>query len=451
MAERNRAALLARPGPASDQLREALRHAGAEVVLVADPGALAADEVIAAEPDSVLIVLDATVEDILDRFDSVLGDPAINVIFEEADLVTAREGWDAARWARHLHAKLYGHQDVLPPGQSHDSDDDDHGHPRPGLPVTPQQQHAEATLGDYLGDFNAHAEGLPTDVLGGESLSEFDGGDYSSFDLVGDAVLPSVDTAGADLMGLDDFLLDASNDGNLVNTDSVAMTGDIPAVDIAEDEWNLAPEAKSASTSSVDLDIAALEQRISGLTLADHDSYGHGPVRGAVVVLAGLGGPDAVRQLLGGLSGEFPRPVLVSQKLDGGQHEKLVKQMSRATTLPVELATAGATAVAGHVYIVSPGVGVAVEGGKLVFRHQADATSSFSALPASDTAIVMLSGSDIASVDQAMHMAASGALIMAQTLEGCFEPEAPAALAARGGESGLPAELARKLADRWPG
>src|SRR5690606_31697527 len=31
-----------------------------------------------------------------------------------------REGWDAARWVRHLAAKLGGHQDVLPPGAGSD-------------------------------------------------------------------------------------------------------------------------------------------------------------------------------------------------------------------------------------------------------------------------------------------------------------------------------------------
>ncbi len=451
MAERKRAALLARPGPASEQLREALRHAGAEVVLVADPGAIGADEVIAAEPDCVLIALDATVEDMLERFDSVLGDPSITVIFEEVDVALARAGSDAARWGRHLHAKLYGHQDVLPPGQSQDDDYEQHGHPRPGLPVTPQQQHAEAAFGDYLGNFDAHAEGLPTDAMGVQSSGESDG-DYRSFDIADGSVSQSSSVAGEDLIGLDEFLLGANDDAA---PESVA-TGDVASSeDVAEIDWSVAADTASiagnAPDSAVDLDLANLEHRISGLTLVDHDSYGHGPTRGAVIVLAGLGGPDAVRQLLGGLPNEFSRPVLVSQKLDGGQHEKLVKQMSRATKLPVDLAKAGETAVAGHVYIVSPEIGVALKGGKLVFSQQAGGATWFSTLPASDTAIVMLSGSDMASVDQAMHMAASGALIMGQAVEGCFEPEAPAALAARGGESGLPAELARKLAERWPG
>jgi hypothetical protein len=41
---------------------------------------------------------------------------ALAVIFDEAELAARREGWDAARWVRHLSAKLHRHDDVLPPG-----------------------------------------------------------------------------------------------------------------------------------------------------------------------------------------------------------------------------------------------------------------------------------------------------------------------------------------------
>lgn len=452
MADRKRAALLARPGPASDQLRDALRHAGADVVLVADPGVIGADEVISAEPDSVLIALDATVEDTLDRFDSVLGDPDITVIFEEVDVAMAREGWDAARWARHLHAKLYGHQDVLPPGQSEDDGDDNHPElQRPGLPAAPQQDHADGSLADYLGDLDGHAEGLPTDQMGTQQMAAQpaagSGSDaYRNFDTAADDA-STTGSAGDDMISFDEFNFDTGDgDGHVATDNADAM---------ADNDWSLPSDTPSAAgnapDSAVDLDLADLEHRISGLTLAEHDSYGHGPVRGAVIVLAGLGGPDAVRQLLGGLPEDFSRPVLVAQKLDGGQHEKLVRQMSRATKLPVDMAKAGETAVAGHVYVIAPDVGIVVEHGTLVFSEHADGASWFATLPASDTAIVMLSGSDIAGVDHAMQMAAAGALVMGQSVEGCFEPEAPAALSARGGESGFPAELARRLADRWPG
>lgn len=437
MTDRKRAALLARPGAASDQLRDALRHAGADVVLVADPSVIAADEVISAEPDSVLIALDGTVDDMLDRFDSVLGDPDITVIFEEVDVALAREGWDAARWARHLHAKLYGHQDVLPPGQSDDDGEDIYPElQRPGLTLAPREDAAEdASLAEYMSDLDGHADNLPTDPTGV--------GGYQNFDIHADAAVAG-DTGGGDTITFDDFKLDEDAGDTPAGTDVEAFS---------DNDWSLSSDTASDIRPAPHgvVDLSDLEHRIAGMTLAEHDSYGHGPLRGAVIVLAGLGGPDAVRQLLGGLPEGFSRPVLVAQKLDGGQHEKLVKQMARATSLPVEMARAGEPAQAGHVYVVAPEVGIVVESGKLVFNDHAEGASWFAALPPSDTAVVMLSGSDVGGVDQAMQMAASGALVMGQAVEGCFEPEAPAALAARGGESGFPADLARQLADRWPG
>src|SRR3546814_10679991 len=89
--------------------------------------------------------------------------------------------------------------------------------------------------------------------------------------------------------------------------------------------------------------------RVSGLSLADVDSYVHGPQRGAGLVEGGLGGPDAVRQLLAAIPEGFPRPVLVRLHLDGGRYDRLVKQMGRAALLPIALAEAGQSAEAGTV------------------------------------------------------------------------------------------------------
>ena len=68
----------------------------------------------AAAPDVVLVILDALVEQALDRFDAVLGDPALEILFDDADVAAKRDAWETARWARHLQAKLHGHDDVLP-------------------------------------------------------------------------------------------------------------------------------------------------------------------------------------------------------------------------------------------------------------------------------------------------------------------------------------------------
>src|SRR3546814_10224682 len=80
-----------------------------------------------------------------------------------------------------------------------------------------------------------------------------------------------------------------------------------------------------AAEPTIDLD--ALEQRVSGLSLADVDRYGHAPQRGAVLVEGGLGGPDAVRPLLAAIPEGFPRPVLVRLQPDSGRYDRPVKQL----------------------------------------------------------------------------------------------------------------------------
>jgi chemosensory pili system protein ChpB (putative protein-glutamate methylesterase) len=77
-----RVALLARPGAAREHLRLALHEAGAEIVLEDDPNTLEAQSLVDAAPQAVLVALDAAIEESLSRFDSVLHDPSVAVIFE---------------------------------------------------------------------------------------------------------------------------------------------------------------------------------------------------------------------------------------------------------------------------------------------------------------------------------------------------------------------------------
>src|SRR5690606_23466300 len=122
-AEALRVALLARPGVARERLRGVMDEAGVERVLEADPTELELAALLAASPRAVLVALDPATEDVLERFDEVLFDPGVDVIYEEAELAASREGWDVARWQRHLVAKLQRHGDVLPPGREPDEID----------------------------------------------------------------------------------------------------------------------------------------------------------------------------------------------------------------------------------------------------------------------------------------------------------------------------------------
>ncbi|MBC7991496.1 MAG: chemotaxis protein [Luteimonas sp.] len=403
-----RVVLLARPGPACERLREALQQAGADLVLVADPTLSNDDEVLAAAPQAVLVALDSVVEDALERFDRVLADPRIAVIFDEAELAAQRAGWDSARWVRHLAAKLNHHHDVLPPGGETESA----WHPSPGRIEQTGDRKLDLDIAPFTGEAQQLAEDVPRDP--GLHLQ--------------------------DLSLVEDFAFDADDaPAQYVEPDAVDESVAPVVVAVAE-----------IARPGLARDLEDLERRAATIELADVDSYGHGPKRGAVLIEAGLGGPDAVRQLLGELPEGFPRPVLVRLRLDGGRYDRLVRQMERAAKLPVTLAESGHVAEAGHVYFMPPELGLVEQAAKLVFSDAAAPSSLLDALPSSDSAVLFLSGSDPALVDVAMNSGWSGALVAGQSPDGCYDAMASTEVIARGGVSGSPTELAEQLAARWP-
>ena len=317
-----RVVVLARAGAACDRTRAAVQQAGAELVAVLDPTAAGEDDIRAAAPDAVLVVLDPVTETALDAFDAVLADPALAVMYDDADVAAKRDGWEAARWARHLAAKLHGHQDVLPAAPG--------GHTAP--------------------DFAQEMEDLTLQV----------------------AAMPPV----------------------------------------------------------------------------AHETPAPAPANGAVVVAAGVGGPDAVRQLLGELPETFPRPVLLRQRIEGGQYDRLVRQMQRASRLQVMLAEAGEPLRGGTVYVMPDGLDVADAPAGLHFVAAAG-EPGFAALHAADSAMLLLSGAPTALVDVALAMRWAGGLALGQTAENCFDPAASSALVARGGEASNLAGMSHQLLQRW--
>ncbi|HVR80765.1 MAG TPA: chemotaxis protein CheB [Luteimonas sp.] len=387
-----RVALLARPGNACDRLQAALREAGADIVLVADPNQIDAGGVRTAGAQAILIALEPSIEDALDRFDAVLGDPAITVIFDEAELAAKREGWDAARWVRHLAAKLNRHGDVLPPGTESE--------PAFDLQPAPLDLYQRPESDWAIGSFD------------GEAMSQ--------------AATELRDFAPDAVLDLDQLLREA-----------------IPAEPVQ-------PEADDAVvTDRFRRDMDDISVRTSALELKLDTRGPAGEQPGAVVVLAGVGGPDAVRQFLAAIPPGFPRPILIRQRLDGGRHDRLVRQMQRATGMPVELAQAGEAMLPGCVYILPDGITTALCDGKTRFETTESPVPALAGLSAPDSAILMLSGGDPAMVDEVMSQSWNGALVAGQTPDECFDGTASAALIARGGESGAPKDLAKRLSTRW--
>ena len=415
-----RVALLAREGQARERLEQALLEAGAKLVATADPTSGSADEVAAAAPQAVLVALEPAIEDALDGWNGLLSDPGITVIYDEAELAANREGWDAARWIRHLRAKLNRHDDVLPPGAEPEED----WQPVPGpLPARSREVSEEEFL-----TIEVEAQESAADVPADEGL---------------EAWLAKVSADGAEAVAPD---VAAVADPPAAAAPDASLSSDLE-LEVADAGTGSAAPATEEAVANLE----ALEQRISGLSLADVDSYGHGPEHGAVVVEAGLGGPDAVRQLLAALEEGFPRPLLVRLRLDGGRYDRLVRQMDRATRLTVALADEDATIEPGHVYFLPPNLGVARDKGRLHFvQDEAAAGRLPGALPADDSAVLFLSGGDPALVDEAMSRAGEGALVIGQAKEDNFDPAATARLLERGGSAATPAEIAAELLERWP-
>lgn len=494
--------LLARPGVTRERLRVALEQAGVEVVMEADPLEIGVERIGETKARNLVIAVDAEVEDALDRFDSILADQRYRILFEEAVLVGARDGWDAARWSRHLGAKLLGHGDVLPEGHEPDDlptgddsaaslaestgpgqeaastsaralDDD-----QPGSGLIDQTQEASTTeaSADWtrFQDFEAINElpaastppaaehdfraplptldrdELPHDQVDGhleEQVSQFEA--EQSADRWQDVDRPTVD------------------DGTPVPEAMETLPPEAPSWSLADEP--IPPPATSASDAGDGL--AGLGDRIAGLSLVEEDdayqaelaqvSTSHGEAvvsnadslnEGAVLLVGGIGGPDPLRQILQQLGETFCVPVLVQQWLDGGQYDRLVRQMDRASRMPVELAQAGKTLQANHVYVVPTGITVSCESNGTM-QFAAVSTRGFadvvSALPVGSSGVVLLSGTSEDFVVPVQRFQQGGGHVIAQSAEGCYDHVVPALLIQHGVEAHLPTGIATQLAARW--
>lgn len=409
-------ALLARPGKARERLREALHLVGAAIVLEDDPGAIDAQTLSDAAPSAVLIALEPAIEDALERLDAALALPGVTVIFDEAELAARREGWEAQRWARHLAAKLQGHQDVLPPGRETETG----LQPEPGLPATPAQLHEDAPIGLHVDEAAGFAAAVPEDgVYAWQAPTD---------------VAPGFEE------------LQFARAEAAASEASAAPAA--PQADATPTAPTTAPAAQHVPQFSTEgLSLVALESEEPAST----SGVGAGAAaHGAVLVMAGIGGPDAIRRLLAALPENFPLPLLVQLRLDGGRYGNLVKQIARVSALPVLLAEAGEPVAPGNVYILPDDVGVHGTAG-LRFVAQDAGASVVAGLPAAHSAVLLLSGSDPQQVDAVLALAAQGAWVAGQSGDGCYDPAAGAQLILQGHPGGDPAQLAQALTARWSG
>lgn len=409
-------ALLAREGAARDRLRDALAQADVALVLEEDPNVLDPAALRAVAPQAVVIALEPAVEDALERLDAVLSSPDFTLVFDEAELAACREGWETQRWARHLAAKLHGHRQVLPPG----AEVEEELVPEPGLPDTPEQLHANAPLSFHLDEAVDAA-----DLLAGDSLYE-----------------PSGPWQPSQVTERD---VEQTPDRDAEAAISSPVPLDHGSWSLLDDEASFAPAARVDAGPPP---LPAFDSDRLSLVEMDEAAGPRRGAKGAAVVLAGIGGPDALRRLLAALPGRLDVPLLVRMPLDGARYGNLVKQMARISPLPVALAEIGADVVEGQVYILSDDTAVALREGGLYFLSSAQGLD-LAALPAAHSAVILLSGADLSQVDPALTLAEAGAWVGGQVGEGCYDPAAATAVVAAGMFAGEPQELAQAISARW--
>lgn len=424
-------ALLARPGAARERLREALSHADVQLVLEDDPNTLEARVLQEARPQFVVIALEAAIEDALERLEAVLSAPGLTLVFDEAELAARRDGWEAQRWGRHLAAKLHGHQQVLPPGAEEEpSLQLEPGHPAP--PPAPQEEALQPHLDQAL----SWADEVPADSL------------YSPPAQLHEPI--ALELALAALQPVVPEPLEPPALPSLAETAPAASP--LPPVSFDHTAWSLVEDVADAPAAvshhaAVEVPLPSFDT--GHLSLVDLDAAAPvGARAGSLLVLAGIGGPDALRRLLGALPSSLGVPVLVHMRLDGGRYGNLVKQMARVSPLPVQLAEAGQRATPGEVHVLADDIGVQAASDGLHFVSDAQGIS-IAALPADHTALVLLSGADLAHVGPALDLAAAGAWVAGQVGEGCYDPAAATAVVAAGMVAGEPQELAQAIASRW--
>ncbi|MEO8161249.1 MAG: chemotaxis protein CheB [Arenimonas sp.] len=214
-----------------------------------------------------------------------------------------------------------------------------------------------------------------------------------------------------------------------------------------ESELQAAPpiEVKFAEASAENSAAAELESTLTLMPLAGAGESG----LGAALILAGLGGPDAVRQLLSSLPEALAVPVLLYQHLEVGKHERLVEQLAKISKLPVVLAKLGEVPEAGKVTLLPAGMTAIADGEALRFAP-GSLSQLISALPPNQSMIIVLSGADVALVPMILAVKEEGGLVLAQDPEVCFDPAAAEAMRREGAAVYPALGLARQVAARWP-
>ena len=110
-----RVALLYQTSHLGGHLKDALKEFGANVVYEAPPADIDRDKLEGSGARVVIVNLDADSDSYIDQLYDVLDAGDYEVVFNDASVSSNLQGWDHARWARNLAAKILKQPDASPP------------------------------------------------------------------------------------------------------------------------------------------------------------------------------------------------------------------------------------------------------------------------------------------------------------------------------------------------
>ena len=96
-------------------LKQALQQLGASVVYEAPPASIDRDKLEGSGARVVIVNLDADSDNYIDELYDVLDAGDYEVVFNDAQVSSNLQGWDQARWARHLASKLLHKPEIVEP------------------------------------------------------------------------------------------------------------------------------------------------------------------------------------------------------------------------------------------------------------------------------------------------------------------------------------------------
>ena len=359
------------------------------------------------EAEVVLVLLDGGVGETFEPVEKLLLRDGGQTLFDEGE---GRETWDSGRWRHHLQSKLERLQTGLSP------------HP---LPVS-----------DSFGlDLE---EVLP---IGGMLFAAAEAEESSSLNSV--SAFPTArDPALAApwVFELVDAPLDSPSSGEsepMIQADTLGLrlierdgsTPTPPMVSLLLEESSAPAKVESGPTPT--------DERLAG---------GLAPQIGLVALVGGIGGPAALKALLGGLDPRLDVPVAVFQALPHGHATTLAQNLGKASRLPVAVAGVGEALSPGHVWLMPEGT-TACMGAN---GWQADEGLMEDTLMAdAPMAIGVVSGADPNALMGLMNASAMGALLVGQNPEEAVEPGPLLALAGMGVACVSAADMGVHLSEHW--